>query len=78
MIISNKRIIKALIRLRICAGWSAPLLFANPRIRFFSRRGPDIIYSCARIQVSDLWALLFHMFGMICTGNDFNEYRLDF
>ena len=29
MILSNTRKIKALIRLRICAGWSAPLLFAN-------------------------------------------------
>ena len=27
---SDKRITKALIRLRRCAGWSAPLLFANP------------------------------------------------
>ena len=30
MILSNKRIRKALIRLHGCAGWSAPLLFANP------------------------------------------------
>ena len=29
MILSNKRITKALIRLHGCAGWSAPLLFAN-------------------------------------------------
>ena len=28
---NNRRIIKAPIRLRICAGWSAPLLFANLR-----------------------------------------------
>ena len=34
MILSKKRIIKALISLRICAGWSAPLLFANPKDRF--------------------------------------------
>ena len=38
MILSNKRITKALIRLRGCAGWSAPLLFANPRRQVFSRR----------------------------------------
>ena len=31
MIPSNKQITKALIRLRICAGWSAPLLFTNPQ-----------------------------------------------
>ena len=35
---------KALIRLRGCAGWSAPVLFTNPRRQGFSRRGP--YYSC--------------------------------
>ena len=34
IIYANKRITKALIRLRRCAGWSAPLLFANPEDRF--------------------------------------------
>ena len=34
MILSNTRITKALIRLRGCAGWSAPLLFANSEDRF--------------------------------------------
>ena len=34
MILSKKRITKALIRLRGCAGWSAPVLFANPEDRF--------------------------------------------
>ena len=29
MILFKKRITKALIRLRGCAGWSAPVLFAN-------------------------------------------------
>ena len=42
MILSKKRITKALIRLRGCAGWSAPLLFANPRWQVLSRRGPTI------------------------------------
>ena len=32
-----QRITKALIRLRGCAGWSAPALFANPRRQVFSR-----------------------------------------
>ena len=36
MILSKKRITKALIRLRECAGWSAPVLFANPRRQVFS------------------------------------------
>ena len=40
MILSTKRITKALIRLRGCAGWSAPVLFATPRRPGFSRRGP--------------------------------------
>ena len=34
MICSNMRTTKALIRLRGCAGLSAPLLFANPEDRF--------------------------------------------
>ena len=31
MVLSKKRITKAVIRLRGCAGWSAPVLFASPR-----------------------------------------------
>ena len=34
MILSNKPITKVLIRLHRCAGWSAPLLSANPEDRF--------------------------------------------
>ena len=34
MILSEKRITKALISLRGSAGWSAPLLFANPKTGF--------------------------------------------
>ena len=45
--LSTKQITKALIRLRGCAGWSAPVLFANPRRRVFSRRG-----SCGPIMVN--------------------------
>ena len=41
MIVSNTRITKTLIRLRRCAGWSAPLLFANHRRQVFLRRGPN-------------------------------------
>ena len=39
MILSKKRITKVLIRLRRWAGWSAPVLFANPRRQVFSRPG---------------------------------------
>ena len=42
MILHNKRITKALIRLRICSGWSAPLLFANHQRQVFLRRGPYV------------------------------------
>ena len=41
MILSKKRITKALIRLRGCAGWSAPVLFAKPRRQVFTRCGPN-------------------------------------
>ena len=34
MILSNKQITKALISLRVCAGWSVPLLFANHRRQY--------------------------------------------
>ena len=44
MILSKKQKKKALIRLRGWAGWSAPVLFTNPRRQGFSRRGP--YYSC--------------------------------
>ena len=40
IILSKKRITKALIRLRGCAGWSAPVLFANHRKQVFSCQGP--------------------------------------
>ena len=40
MVLFKKRIAKALIRLRECAGWSVPVLFANTRRQVFSRRGP--------------------------------------
>ena len=45
MFLSKKLITKALIRLHGCAGWSAPVLFANPRRQVFSRRGPYIYAS---------------------------------
>ena len=41
MILSSKQITKVLIRLRRCAGWSAPLLFANHRGQIFQRHSPN-------------------------------------
>ena len=50
MILSNKRITKALISLGGCAGWSAPLLFVNPRRQGFPRRGPLLFANfCCRL-----------------------------
>ena len=43
MIDSNKRITKALITLRVWAGWSEPLLFANLRRQVFSRLGTNMV-----------------------------------
>ena len=40
IILFNTQITKALIRLHECAGWSAPVLFANHQRQVFSRRGP--------------------------------------
>ena len=39
MILSKKRITKALIRLRGCAGWFSPMLFSNPLKQGISYRG---------------------------------------
>ena len=49
MILSKKRITYALIRLRGCAGWSAPVLFANPQRQVFSRPGPYLVYDAPTI-----------------------------
>ena len=51
----KKRITKALIRLRGCAGWSAPLLFANPQRHVSWRRGP--YYTLCKLCF--LWGILF-------------------
>ena len=49
MILSKRRLTKALISLCGCTGWSAPLLFANHRMHVFSCRGP-IMISCFRYE----------------------------
>ena len=55
MVLFNKLITKALIRPRVCAGWSAPLLFANPRRQDFSCQGTYMRHSC-----------MFEKLGFIC------------
>ena len=43
MVLYKTGITKALIRLCGCAGWSAPVLFANPRRQVFLRRGTYLL-----------------------------------
>ena len=48
MVISKKWTTKALIRLRGCAGWSAPVLLTNPEDRF--SRDEAQIYLCCNVS----------------------------
>ena len=54
---------KALIRLRGCAGWSAPLLFTNPPRQGFSRRGP--YYSCIYDPCNSEWTASYVFFCFV-------------
>ena len=59
MILSNKQITKALIRLCGCAAWSSPLLFPNSEDRFedrFSRIEAHII-NLVRELINMVWTL---------------------
>ena len=56
MILAKIRITKALIRLRGCAGWSAPVLFANPRRQVFLRRGPFTTKMILNVLQCELFA----------------------
>ena len=57
--LTKQRITKALIRQNGCTGWSAPVLFANPRRRVFSRRGPIMIPYPLYIQTMQMTFLTF-------------------
>ena len=52
MILSSKRITKALISLHGCAGWSAPLLFANHRRQVLPGRCPYYVDTCSDRKTS--------------------------
>ena len=60
MILSSKRIINALISLRGCAGWSAPLLFASPRRQDLSRPGRFhiVLVSVVATETDDHWCII--------------------
>ena len=78
MVLSKTQIAKALIRLRGCAGWSAPVLLANPRRQVFSGRGPYSVackITCALLQCSPVsseltllhseWPTLYERFAIL-------------
>ena len=75
----NTQITKALIRLRGCAGWSVPLLFACIRRQGFLRRGPfvhdkyPVAYAsfCYKAVLSVVVATLL-LFLLICGSFVFN------
>ena len=52
ILLSNKQITKALIRLRGCTGWSAPLLFACNMPGFPALRPISILYMLLKILTS--------------------------
>ena len=72
IVLYKTRITKALIRLRGCAGWSAPVLFANPRRQVSSRCGP---FSHSAIH----YLVFFLVFAIILTRKRLHDallYRL--
>ena len=73
MILSKKQKKKALIRLRGCAGWSAPVLFTNPRRQGFSRRGP--YYSCIYDPCNSEWTAS-HVFFWFVFLNSHRKFIL--
>ena len=65
MMLSKKRITTALIRLRICAVLSGPLLFTNLRRQVFLRRGPITIpYTQAPETMVNIYPV-----SMFCSEN---------
>ena len=86
MVLYKKWITKALIRLRVCAGWSAPVLVANPRRQVFSRRGPfvkvDAQYSnnlrywnhCGYLWLPSLHAFFRNISGITLVSKRLNPY----
>ena len=64
---------KALTRLRGCAGWSAPVLFTNPRRQGFSRRGP--YYSCIYDPCNSEWTAS-HVFFCFVFLNSHRKFIL--
>ena len=88
IILSTQRTTKALIRLRGCAGWSAPLLFAYSIRHVFAWPGPNGVWKvgqgqlfivCARRVISEEQALCTWRFDTrsyhSCEETDFNGVK---
>ena len=67
MILTKKRITKALIRLRGCAGWSAPVLLANLLRQVFSHRGDIHLIVHMKWKNQEFWGKF-----------RFNKFRISF
>ena len=61
-----------LIRLRVCTGWSGPLLFANPRRQVFSRRGPYSTLGNNKLCEMVLLSRFCRGCRIECNSEDFN------
>ena len=70
MMLSNEWITKALTRLRVCAGWSALLLFATLRRQVFSHRGP-YDKQCEKVYFQARGKLNYFMLS-----SEFNAYQM--
>ena len=78
IILSKQRTTKALIRLRRCAGWSAPLLFAYDIRHIFSWRGSHVCcrYSLELLPRDDSVEYQQHIFMEKCRKLAFNCHQI--
>ena len=71
MILSKKQNKKALIRLRGCAGWSAPVLFTNPEVRVSHVEAHIIALFMIRAIVNELHPTFFFLFVFLNSHRKF-------
>ena len=65
MILSKKRITKALIRLHGCAGWSATVLFTTPHRQVFLRQCPFMFFN---VNIVGICTILYKALVPILVG----------
>ena len=69
MILSYKRITKALSSLHVCAGWSAPLLFPNLRRRGpYDTRKPELLIFAKSATTDQLLRLIWDIMVTMSNG----------